>query len=150
MHSNVPCRTPCPCGISWRFSVWSRPPAGTLPALSEEIDKGKIRKMEDDLLFDFRLHRSIPLSSFFLENSRNAAVSTSASRPLKKTRYRSSAFFSAKSMPHFFAVLSKALIFASVISILETPVPCRMSCKGIVPILRQGQHLRQQPLSFQS
>ena len=133
-----------------------------LSDLSKQIDKGKIWEMEYDLLFDFRLHRSIPLSifftlsrlavcaasaffsarsrrteglrslsSFFLENSRNAAVSTSASRPLKNTRYRSSAFFSAKSMPYFFAVLSKALIFASVISILETPVPCRISCFSV-------------------
>ena len=36
-----------------------------LPDLSKQIDKGEIRKMEYDLLFDFRLHRSIPLSIFF-------------------------------------------------------------------------------------
>ena len=34
-------------------------------------------------------------------------------------------------MPYFFAVLSKVLIFASVISILETPVPCRISCFSV-------------------
>ena len=89
-----------------------------LPNLTEQINKHQIREMQNDLLFNFRLHSSIPLSlfftlsrlavclaasaffsvkslrieglrslsSFFAENSRNAAVSTSASRPLKKTR----------------------------------------------------------------
>ena len=34
-------------------------------------------------------------------------------------------------MPYFLAVWENALMFASVISILETPVPCRMSCFSV-------------------
>ena len=52
---------------------------------------------------------------FLAENSRKAAVITSASRPLKNTRYRGSSsevsFFNAKSRPYFFAVEEKARIF---------------------------------------
>ena len=37
-------------------------------------------------------------------------------------------FFKAKSIPYFFAVLSKALILSFVISMLETPAFCFISC----------------------
>src|SRR5699024_1925406 len=65
-------------------------------------------------------------SSSFLtaraENSLKACVMTSTSRPLKKTRYRGGcselSFLSAKSIPYFLAVRSKALILPSVTSIL--------------------------------
>ena len=40
-------------------------------------------------------------------------------------------FFSAKSMPYFLAVAEKARIFWSVISMLETPVLCFISCRRV-------------------
>ena len=54
-------------------------------------------------------------------------------------------------MPYFFAVLSKALIFASVISILETPVPCRISCFSVcLPRWGVSLALRKSCKSFRS
>ena len=61
----------------------------------------------------------------FAVYSRNAAVSASASLPLKKTRYFGGdtlrSFFTAKSTPYFRATRSKDLMLLSVISMLDTP-----------------------------
>lgn len=69
--------------------------------------------------------------SCFAENSLKAAVITSASRPLKNTRYRGGcvllSFFRAKSMPYFLAVAENARMLSLVISRLETPVLCFIS-----------------------
>ena len=64
----------------------------------------------------------------FAENSLNAAVSASASLPLKNTRHFGGVsrlyFLSAKSTPYFRATLWNDLMFWSFILILETPTPC--------------------------
>ena len=64
------------------------------------------------------------LFSVFPVNSRNAAVITSTSLALKKTKYLGGSTdlsrFRLKSMPYFFATFSKALMLLSVISMLES------------------------------
>ena len=90
-----------------------------------------LRTFSWDLKRSFLIDGFLDLSSSFAENSLKAAVITSTSRALKKTRYRGGSadlsFFSAKSMLYFFATRSKDLIFWSVTSILVNPVFWRIS-----------------------